>query len=114
VSHAPAIFSLVVPDSENLRRFYLDFVVPGGIFIPTDKPLSLNDRACLLLSLKEPNERFAVEGRVVWITPANAGLNRPQGVGLQFIDADPRLVTTLNGRFEALDKAVEEKPGVTF
>jgi type IV pilus assembly protein PilZ len=56
----------------------------GGIFIPTSRVYALGDNVFVLLSLLEDPAKLAVAGKVVWVTPANAQNNHPQGIGIQF------------------------------
>ena len=38
----------------------------------------------MLLTLREDTPRFAVAGKVAWVTPGRAAGNRTQGVGVRF------------------------------
>ena len=38
----------------------------------------------VLLTLPDDTQRYPVAGKVAWVTPARAGGNRTQGVGIQF------------------------------
>jgi type IV pilus assembly protein PilZ len=82
------ILTLSIRDRPALYAAYIPYVVNGGLFIPTDKPFHLGDEVFVLLSLLDEPERIPVPSKVIWITPARAQGNRPQGIGVQFNATD--------------------------
>jgi type IV pilus assembly protein PilZ len=84
----PAVLSLTIRERAALYAAYMPFLHNGGLFVPTTKSCHLDDEIFLLLSLMQDEHRYPVAGKVAWITPAGAGHNRTQGVGLQFPDDD--------------------------
>lgn len=72
-------------DKNSLYNAYMGYLDHGGLFVQTTERYSLNDDVVLLVTLEESGERLSVAGKVVWITPADAG-NRVQGVGVHFSD----------------------------
>ena len=52
--------------------------------MPTPREYRLGDDVYVLLTLPDDTQRYPVAGRVAWVTPARAGGNRTQGVGIQF------------------------------
>ena len=66
----------------------MPFLSHGGLFVPTDRPLSLGDEVFLLLRLLDDPERIPVAGKVVWITPKGAQGGRAAGAGVQFSGED--------------------------
>ena len=88
VPSRPAVLSLTIRERAALYAAYMPFLHNGGLFVPTTKSCHLGDEIFLLLSLMQDEHRYPVAGKVVWITPAGAGHNRTQGVGLQFPDDD--------------------------
>lgn len=82
------ILSLTIKDKAVLYSAYMPFVRNGGLFIPTSKVYKLGDEVFMLLSLMEEPDKYPVAGKVVWITPRNAGGNRAAGIGIQFNDQD--------------------------
>ena len=80
----PAVLSLAIRERAALYAAYMPFLQNGGIFVPTTKSCHLGDEIFLLLSLMQDEHRYPVAGKVAWITPAGAGHNRTQGIGLQF------------------------------
>jgi len=114
MSCQPPILSLRIPNPDTLRYFLLPFVKPAGVFVPTVRELELKDTICLVLSLADYDRKFAVTGRVVWVTPANAGLDRPQGAGMQFVGADNRLLAAFEEFLSSAPASDEEKPSATL
>jgi type IV pilus assembly protein PilZ len=84
----PSVISISIRDKQALYMAYMPFVVGGGLFVPTTRAFSLGDEVFLLVQLMGENEKNAIAGKVVWITPKGAQGNRPQGVGVQFTGAE--------------------------
>jgi len=82
------ILSLAIKDKGSLYAAYMPFVVNGGLFIPTQKPYTVEDEVFMLLTLLEDRERMPVAGRVVWVTPPGAQGSRVPGIGVQFSEQD--------------------------
>lgn len=82
-SPRPSVISLAIRDKSALHAAYMPFVRGGGLFVPTPRPANLGDDLYLILTLLDDTTRFAVPGKVVWITPAGS-TGRQQGVGIQF------------------------------
>lgn len=78
----PALLSMSIPDRSALYAAYMPFVKGGGLFVPTTAEFALGDNVLLLLTYEQ--ERFSINGRVVWINPRAAQGRRRQGVGVQF------------------------------
>jgi type IV pilus assembly protein PilZ len=62
----------------------MPFLLHGGIFVPTNKAYNLGDEIYLILSLLDDPNKYPVAGKVVWSTPAGAGNNKAQGIGVHF------------------------------
>ena len=75
---------LAIKEKAALYAAYIPFFVEGGIFVPTPRDYSLGDEGYGLRTLPDDPQRYPVAGRVAWVTPARAGGNRTQGVGIQF------------------------------
>ncbi len=75
---------LAVKEKAALYAAYIPFFAEGGIFVPTQRQYHLGDDVYVLLTLPDGPQRYPVAGRVAWVTPARAGGNRTQGVGIQF------------------------------
>ena len=75
---------LAIKEKGALYAAYIPFFAEGGIFVPTQRQYHLGDDVYVLLTLPDGPQRYPVAGRVAWVTPARAGGNRTQGVGIQF------------------------------
>ena len=80
----PSVMQLAIKEKAALHAAYIPFFAEGGIFVPTPREYRLGDDVYVLLTLPEDTQRYPVAGRVAWVTPARAGSNRIQGVGVQF------------------------------
>jgi type IV pilus assembly protein PilZ len=86
------LMPLIIRDKNALLAAYMPFLKSGGVFIPTDKSFELGDEVFLVLSLMDEPQRYAVTGKVVWITPKAALGGRPAGIGIQFNGVEGDLV----------------------
>ena len=80
----PSVLSLVIKEKAALYSAYMPFLQHGGIFVPTNKSYNLGDEIYLILSLLDDPNKYPVAGKVVWATPAGAGNNKAQGIGVHF------------------------------
>ena len=87
-SPRPSVMQLAIKEKAALYAAYIPFFIEGGIFVPTQREYRLGDDVYVLLTLPEDPQRYPVAGRVAWVTPARAGGNRTQGVGIQFPNDD--------------------------
>ncbi len=65
---------------------YMPFLKNGGIFVPTNKSYRLGEEIYLILTLLDDPNKYPIAGKVAWITPAGAGNNKSQGIGVHFPD----------------------------
>jgi type IV pilus assembly protein PilZ len=86
------LMPLIIRDKNALMAAYMPFLKNGGVFIPTDKSFELGDEVFVVLSLMDEPQRYAVTGKVVWITPKGALGGRPAGIGIQFSGVEGDLV----------------------
>ena len=91
------MLSMSINDTHVLHSVYMPFIRNGGLFVPTDRPYQLGDDLIILLQLLQEPDRVPVSGKVVWITPTQAGGQRAQGVGIAF---DEREGKQLKARIE--------------
>lgn len=84
----PGVLSLAIKERSALYAAYMPFLGQGGIFVPTQREYKLGDEVFLLLTLLDDAQKVAVQGKVVWLTPAGANNNRNQGVGIEFARND--------------------------
>jgi type IV pilus assembly protein PilZ len=71
-------------DNQSLYLAYMPFVKGGGLFIRTSKKYDLGDKLSVSIQLPNESEPYAVEGKIIWITPKEARGNKPIGIGIQF------------------------------
>lgn len=96
----PSVLSLNINSKSALYAAYMPFIAQGGLFIPTTREYKLGDEVFILLTLLDDPTRLPLAGKVVWVTPAGAQGNKPQGIGVQFsADESGR---TLRQRIEAI------------
>jgi type IV pilus assembly protein PilZ len=79
----PAVLSLAIREKAALYAAYMPYLKNGGIFVPTNRPYRLGDEVYLILTLMDDPTKYAVAGRVVWISPAG-GTARQPGIGVHF------------------------------
>ncbi|MCL6263846.1 MULTISPECIES: PilZ domain-containing protein [Craterilacuibacter] len=78
------VLSLSIRERSALFAAYMPFLKNGGMFIPSAREYTLGDEVFLLLTLMDDTQKTALQGKVVWLTPAGANNNRTQGVGVEF------------------------------
>jgi type IV pilus assembly protein PilZ len=82
----PSVLSLAIKEKAALYSAYMPFLKNGGIFVPTNKSYKLGDEIYLILTLLDDPNKYPIAGKVAWITPAGAGNNKSQGIGVHFPD----------------------------
>ena len=82
----PTVLSLAIKEKAALYAAYMPFLKNGGMFVPTQKPYKIGDEIYLLLTLMDDPNKYAIAGKVAWITPAGAHNNKTQGIGVNFPD----------------------------
>lgn len=80
----PSVIQLNIKGVTALYLSYIPQFIHGGLFIPTSKSYELGESVYALVTLLDNPQRFAVTGKVAWITPARASGQRPQGIGILF------------------------------
>lgn len=81
--------SVIQLNIKGITALYLSYIpifTNGGLFIPTSKEYKLDDNVYVLVTLPSNPQRYAVTGKVGWITPPHSSGQRPQGVGVKFPD----------------------------
>ncbi len=96
----PSVLSLAIKEKAALFTAYMPFLKSGGIFVPTNKSYKLGDEIYLILTLLDDPNKFPIAGKVAWVTPAGAGNNKSQGIGVHFPDDETG--TRLRLRIEEL------------
>ena len=82
----PSVLSLAIKEKAALYAAYMPFVKFGGVFVPTPKPYKIGDEIYLILALMDDPNKYAIAGKVAWITPPGANNNKAQGIGVHFPD----------------------------
>lgn len=82
----PSVIQLNIKGVTALYLAYISQFRQGGLFIPTSKKYQMGDSVYALVSLPNNPQRFAVTGKVAWITPEHSSGQRPQGIGIIFPD----------------------------
>ncbi|MFZ6765519.1 PilZ domain-containing protein [Undibacterium sp. Di26W] len=82
----PSVLSLAIKEKAALFAAYMPFLKNGGIFVPTNKTYRLGEEIYLILTLLDDPSKYPIAGKVAWITPAGAGNNKSQGIGVHFPD----------------------------
>ena len=83
-SARPSVIQLSIKEKAALYAAYIPLFTDGGIFIPSSRDYRIGDDVYVLLSLPDDPQRYAVAGKVAWVTPAKAQGGRTQGVGIRF------------------------------
>lgn len=79
----PAVLSLAIKEKAALYAAYMPYLKNGGVFVPTNRPYKLGDEVYLILTLMDDPTKYAIAGRVVWISPPG-GTARTPGIGVHF------------------------------
>jgi type IV pilus assembly protein PilZ len=82
----PTVLSLAIKEKAALYAAFIPFFKHSGIFVPTNKPYKLGDQIYLILTLMDDPNKYPIEGKVAWITPAGAHNSKAQGIGVHFPD----------------------------
>ena len=82
----PSVLSLAIKEKAALYAAYMPFLKFGGVFVPTPKPYKIGDEIYLILALMDDPNKYAIAGKVAWITPPGANNNKAQGIGVHFPD----------------------------
>lgn len=78
------------PTTNSLYMAYMPFLIGGGLFVRTSQILPMGTKIHLKVSLPNEEEKFLIDGKIVWITPRAAQGNKPSGLGVQFIGEEGR------------------------
>jgi uncharacterized protein (TIGR02266 family) len=80
----PVMFKL----GDTLIKGYLGNISTWGLFIRTDNPLEPGHKFSLKLDLPGISDPLRLKCEVVWAREQAEGPNRPQGMGIKFLDVD--------------------------
>lgn len=88
------IINYVIKDSVELNLSFMPFITSGGLFIPTFDSYTLGDKIVVDVMLPGKTSGLRIEGKVIWITPAEALHHVLPGVGIQFLGDNASAVRT--------------------
>jgi type IV pilus assembly protein PilZ len=92
IDNIVAEYQLIINDKRQLQTLYMPYINKGGIFINTTKDYQLDDEVTLSLTLFEDPTPYIIIGKVVWINPKFTQGGHSQGIGIQFINKEARVV----------------------
>jgi len=72
----------------------------GGMFVVTDASHQVGERLTVRFSLPAFNNPVVLMGRVQWSTDGKSGQIPRPGVGIQFVDINPEVATSLEAYLE--------------
>ncbi len=75
--------------AQEFLSAYARNISGGGIFIRTQRPLSLNENVRVRFTLPGIAQRFESSGIVVWSNPVSRQSFLPSGMGIKLVDLDP-------------------------
>ncbi|KKW67678.1 pilus assembly protein PilZ [Lampropedia cohaerens] len=80
----PSVIQLNIKEKAALYASYIPLFKEGGIFVPTEREYQMGDDIFVMLTLPDDPTKYAIAGKVAWITPAGASAGRVRGVGVRF------------------------------
>ena len=75
------VIAVTLKDKTALHANYVPFIRGGGLYAMTDQIFNLGDTVILSVKIEALAKKFAIPGRVVWMSPQQS---QGQGVGVQF------------------------------
>lgn len=105
------IITYNIPDADTLYSSYLPFVQNGGLFVPSSRNHSLGEEVFVAITLPDSQERYPLNGKVIWINHRTVG-TRPAGFAVQF-GTDPN-GTHIRNEVEKLLAGRLESPQATY
>jgi type IV pilus assembly protein PilZ len=86
-------------------RSYMLNVNNGGLFLKTEKPLSIDAEVTMRIQLPDDQEMMVVEGRVVWTNKKSKAF--PAGMGIQFTEIMPEHQKKIKAFVDANQKEIK-------
>ncbi|MGB1310096.1 MAG: PilZ domain-containing protein [Leucothrix sp.] len=77
------VIAVNLKDKTALHANYMPFIRGGGLYALTDQEFKLGDSVILSLKIMSIAKKFAIPGKVVWMSPQQA--QGAQGIGVQFV-----------------------------
>jgi len=101
------IVPVFLKDRTALHANYMPFIHGGGLYAVTDQVFNMGDPVILSLKIQSLGKKFAIPGKVVWISPQQS--QGTQGVGVQFSGRTRDNIRTV---LESILGDLAEKPSV--
>ena len=76
------VIQISIPDRKTLQACYMPAISGGGLFVCTDKKVSLGDEVFVLANLPGQSQKIPLTGKVVCISYKQMG-DKPQGFAMQ-------------------------------
>lgn len=76
------VIPVVLKDKTALHANYMPFIRGGGLYATIDQEFNLGDSVIISLKIMSLSKKFAIPGKVVWMSPQQT--QGSQGVGIQF------------------------------
>lgn len=100
------VISVSLRDKTALHANYMPFIRGGGLYAITEQRFNLGDEVILSVKIDAMGKKFAVPGRVVWMSPEQS---QGQGVGVQFTG---RTKDNIRKALETLLGDLAKKPSI--
>ncbi len=79
----PSVLQLALKE-KGLCTLHTFLCLLKAVSLWRPREFRLGDDVYVLLTLPEDTQRYPIAGKVGWVTPAGAGGNRTQGIGVRF------------------------------
>lgn len=76
------IIQVNIPDRKVLQSSYMPFVNGGGLFIPSNQAVKMDDEIFVLATLPDQSQKIPLTGKVIWISYKQT-VGKPQGFAIQ-------------------------------
>lgn len=101
------VISVSLKDKTALHANYMPFIRGGGVYATTAQEFKLGDSVIVSMQIMSEAKKFAIPGKVVWMSPQQA--QGSQGVGVQFTG---RTKENVRMALESLLGELASKPSV--
>ena len=83
-THRPPILQLNLKNKAQLYAAYMPFILNGGLFLKTSRPVRLGDEVFVMVQLPDEPEKISIAGRIAWVSPQGCQGGKPAGIGVGF------------------------------
>lgn len=85
-----AEFEVQYGTAQEFSAAYTHNISRGGLYIQTRQPLDLSQKTLVRFTLPGTSHSFEVQGVVAWINFPSSRNPIPAGMGIKFLDLDPK------------------------